>query len=243
MIRLARNPGRLAGLCLTLLTAVGLSVPSQPAKAALVIRNVNVTLDAAIPDSFDLDVDLDGTIDFTFTAAFVPDPFLSVGFDVVDFPFASNNGVVIDAPTGDGFPTASLLGLGGTVSGSNDFSSASFDQGNLFFFTSFDPPSGNFGGRTGFVGLRFDGPGGILFGFAEVTVNALDAPANPLDLTIGRVGFNDVPGQAAQIGAVPEPATLMVFGVAALGLLAASRWTSSAGSSARRREMSISMRG
>ena len=141
----------------------------------------------------------------------------------MDFPFGSNNGVVIDRLTADGFPTASRLGSGATVSSANIFSSASFDQANLFFSTSFDPPSGNFGGRTGFLGLRFDRAGDTVFGFAEVTVNALTAPVNPSGLTIGRVGFNNVAGQAVTINAVPEPAMLALLGIGGFGLFGARR--------------------
>ena len=184
----------------------------SPSKADPITRNVNVTLNALNVESFDLDVDLDGVIDFKFTAALVPDPVLSVGFAVVDFPFGSNNGVVIDRPTFDGFPTASRLAAGDTVSSAATFSLASFDQGNLFFFTTLDPPSGNFGGQHGFVGLRFDRAGGTVFGFAEITVNDLNAPVNPLGLTIGTVGYDDVPGRAVVIPtAVPEPCSLVVL--------------------------------
>lgn len=214
------------------LAAMVLLGSARPAHAGFFTRTVNVTLDAGNLESYDLDVDLNGTTDFTFTAAFVPDPFLSVGFDVIDFPFGGNNGVVIDAPTGDGFPTVSRLGAGGTVSAANAFSSASFDQGNLFFFTTFDPPSGNFLGRTGFVGLRFDRAGGTVFGFAQVTVNGLDATGNPLGLTIGTVGYSDVPGQAVRIPAVPVPATLPLFAAGGAALLGVRRWRKAAGGAA-----------
>lgn len=200
---------------LAIVVAVGLAA-ADFARGAVITRDVNVTLIAENIESYDLDVDLDGATDFTFTAALVLDPVVSVGFDVVDFPFASNNGVVIEAFTGDGFPTASLLGPGDTVSSSNLFASASFDQGNLFFFTSFDPPTGNFEGRTGFLGLRFDRPSGIAFGFAQITVNPLNSPDNPLGLTIGVVGYEDVPGQAATI--VPEPGSLLLMGLGVLSL-------------------------
>ena len=205
-------------ICLqTTLIAACFSI-APVADAGLMTRDVNVTLSAENIESFDLDVDLDGITDFTFTAAIVSDPLLTVGFDVVDFPFASDNGVVIDAPSVDGFPTVSRLGLGDIVSPGDTFSLASFDQGNLFFFTSFDTPTGNFNGQTGFIGLRFDSPVGLLFGFAEVTVNALNAASNPLNLTIGTVGFNDVPGQAVRIAAVPEPSMLALWLIG--GLLA-----------------------
>lgn len=210
----------LLGVCLFTLTASGLA--SRPVLAGLVFRNLNVTLDASLLSSYDLDVDLDGMTDFTFTSAFVPDPTLPVGFNVVDFPFASNNSVVIDAQTTDGFPTVSRLSLGNIVSNTSLFSSPSIDQGNLSFFTAFDPPSGNFEGRTGYVGLRFDRLGGTTFGFAEILVNAMNAPVNPLGLTIRSVAYNDVPGESATISAVPEPSSLVLAGIS-LGLCVAFR--------------------
>jgi hypothetical protein len=148
---------------------------------------------------------------------------LFVGFDVMDFPFGGNNGVVIDMPTFDGFPTASRLAIGDTVSGANTFSLASFDQGNLFFFTTLDPPSGNFGGQHGFLGLRFDRGGGTVFGFAEVTVNDRNAPVNPLGLTIGTVGYDDVPGRAVLITAVPEPWSVVAILLGLCGFAPAMR--------------------
>lgn len=217
---------KLANAVMVLAAVVSLSGLSESAQAALVTRNVGVTLNAEDIETFDLDVDLNGTIDFTFTAAFVPDPSFSVGFDTVDSPFGTSNSVVIDMPTLDGFPTASRLAAGDTVAAANTFSFGSSDQGNLFFLTPFDPQSGNFEGQTGFLGLRFEGTGGSLFGFAQVTVNSLNASVNPLGLTIGTVGFNDVPGQLVQIpsapAAVPEPGTLALL-LAGFGLLAASR--------------------
>ncbi len=206
--------------CGLLLAAFALAAPA--ARADTITRDVNITLDAAAISSYDLDVDQNGTTDFTFTAAFVPDPFLSVGFDTVDFPFASTNGVVIDFATGDGFPTVTRLGLGGVVTATDTFSFGSFDQGNLFFFTSFDAPTGNFEGQTGYVGLRFVGAAGTLYGYAQVTVNALDATDNPLGLTIGTVAFNDVPDASITIAPaavdVPAPAGVVLFAVGLCGV-------------------------
>ncbi len=224
MNALPNKSRRAVPVWVTLSAALVLLGLGQSAQAGLMTRDVNVTLNAGNIESYSLDVNLDGITDFTFTAALLLDPIVSVGFDVVDFPFGGNNGVVIDTPTINGFPTASRLAVGDTVSAANIFSFASFDQGNLFFFTTFDPPSGNFEGRTGYLGLRFDGPGGILYGFAQVTVNALDASDNPLGLTIGTVGFETEPGQPVQITAVPEPASLTLVGIGGIGLLAARRW-------------------
>ena len=117
--------------------------------------------------------------------------------------------------------SATRLAEGNTVSAANTFSSASFDQANLFFFTTFDPPSGNFEGRTGFLGLRFDSPSGTLFGFAQITVNSLTAPVNPLGLTIGTVGFESAPGQPITIP-VPEPGSAMAMLIGLCGLAPAA---------------------
>ena len=191
------------------------------AQGAFITRNVNVTLNAELLEQFELDVDLNGTIDFTFTAAFVNDPAFPVGFDTVDVPFGSSNGVVIDSATPNGFPTASLLNFGDTISSASLFSFGSSDQANLFFFTPFDPPSGNFEGRTGFIGLQFERPGGTVFGFAQITVNARDAAVNPLGLTIGTVTFSDTFGEPVQI--TPAPASIALFGIGCVGFLSTVR--------------------
>lgn len=192
-------------------------------QAALVVRNVNAMLTATDLASFNLDLDQNGTNDFTFKASLVPDPVLTVGFNVVDFPFGSNNGLVIDSFAGDGFPAASLLSEGNVVSPSQLYSRASFDQGNLFFTNTLDPATGNFLNRTGFVGLRFDRPDGIAYGFAQVTVNDLNAPVNPLGLSIGVVGYNDVAGQSIQITGIPEPTSLTLLGTGILATAFRSR--------------------
>ena len=188
--------------------------------AAPVSRNINVTLDAQNFDSFALDVDQNGTTDFTISAYLALDPLLSIGANVVDFPFASRNGVVIDAPTNDGFPSATRLSLGTLISSSQDYSISSFDQANLFFFTSFDPTSGNFGGLSGFLGLVFESDVGLRYGYAQITVNSLDDPVNPLNLTVGSVGYESLAGASIRAGAVPAPGTLFLM---SLGLLAFAR--------------------
>jgi hypothetical protein len=201
---------------------------TQSALATLVTRSVNHTL-TAIPDgsnnSFDLDVDLDGTTDFTFTTIIgIPDMPSFASFAVIEAPFATSNGAIIDAFTGDGFPTVSRLSLGDRVSSSNRFFSASFDQGNLFFITSFDPPSGNFDNQSGFIGLRFEKNSEIFFGFAQVTVNDLFAVQDPLAVTIKTVGFESVAGEPVQIATVPEPSLATPLGIATvLGLITLRR--------------------
>ncbi len=206
-------------ICLGFVACLLGSAPS--ARAAFITRNVNVTLNAEMIEQYNLDVDLNGTTDFTFTAAFVNDPAFPVGFDTVDVPFASTNGVVIDGPSPGGFPTASLLTFGDTISTGSLFSFGSSDQANLFFFTPFDPPSGNFEGRTGFIGLQFERAGGTVFGYAQITVNARDAAVNPLGLTIGSVTYSDTFGEPVQI--TPAPASIALFGIGCVGFLSTVR--------------------
>ena len=187
------------------------------AHGALVTRNVNQTLIANNIESYDLDVDGDSTVDFTFDSANAPDPVLAVAFDQINFRFASTNAAVIDSTTGDGFPAVKLLAPGAVVSPASLFSGPN-DKGNLFFYVSIDPaPTGNFGGRTGFAGFRFDAPVGTLYGYVELTVNALSAPTNPGGLTIGRLTFNDVAGQSVVV--VPEPASLTLIAASGAILL------------------------
>jgi|GEM_PF-3621411 len=194
-------------------------------EAAMITRLVNVTLNASNLESYNLDVDLNGTNDFKFTASNLPDPVLPIGSDVVDFPFGGNNGGVIDAFAADRFPNATRLNTGDLVSVANLFSSASFDQANLFSFVGSETPSGNFEGQTGFLGLRFDGSSGPLYGFAEVSVNSRNSSSNPLGLTIGLVGYNDAVGQPALISAaVPEPTSLLLLGIGTIGIVS-SRFT------------------
>jgi len=191
-------------------------------QAGMVSREVNVALIAAKFDSYDLDLDLNGSTDFTFTAAYAPDPLLAAGFDTVNFRFGSNNAVVIDSIAGDGFPAVSRLGLGNTISAASTFSGPN-DQGNLYFYISTDVPplTGNFGGQTGFIGLRFDTSGGINYGYALISVNDLGNPNSPFDLTIRSVGYNDIVGQVAI--AIPEPGSLFILGIGGC-LVAAYRW-------------------
>jgi hypothetical protein len=184
------------------------------AMATIITRNIGVTVNAANIDSYNLDVDGNGTIDFTFQAANVPDPTLPVGFDQITFLFGSDNAAVIDTQTGDGFPPVSLLVPGATISAASLFSSP-IDTGDLYFNDSIDPITGNFAGSTGFVGFRFDGAGGIHYGYAEVTVNSPADPTNPLDLTLGTLAYNDVADQGLQIAAVPEPKSLGLAGLMA----------------------------
>lgn len=122
-----------AAVCVAATLALWMAAPA--AQATPVLRNANTTLNAQDFDRFALDVDLNGVTDFTFTATFAPGPF---GFDTVDVPSGSRNAFVIDNPPSNGFPTASRLLLGDTVSSASQFSSFG-DKGNLFFRSHLSP--------------------------------------------------------------------------------------------------------
>jgi hypothetical protein len=192
------------------------------ARAALVSRYLGVTLSAANIDSYDLDVDQNGTNDFTFQAAYVPDPTLTVGFDQIKFLFGSNNAVVIDTQTNDGFPPTSLLVPGDTVTPTSLFSGPN-DTADLFSYDTIDPQTGNFNGQSGFVGFRFDGAGGEHYGYVQVSVKSLNDPNDPLDMTLGTLVYNDVAGQGVQVTAVPEPGSLLVLAGMGIGISTLSR--------------------
>lgn len=191
---------------------IGVSFIAVPmlAHAAIVTQTINQTLDAAALGSLDVDVDSNGTTDFTFQSAYVPDPVLTVGFDQTSVPFASNNGVVIDSQPGNGFPTASLLHAGDVIGSGSLFSAGSFDLGNLYSSDPFNGETGNFGGQRGFLGFSFDAGGQTFYGYADVAVNSLNS-ATPFDLTIFSVSYNNVAGQS--ITAVPEPHAIASMGM------------------------------
>jgi hypothetical protein len=205
-----------------LAAAPALLLGASQAHSAVITRYVGETVTAANVASYNLDVNQDGTTDFTFDAAYVPDPVLTVGFDQIDFPFASTNGAVIDKQTGDGFPPTSLLAPGAVISSSSLFC-LSGDKADLFYDDTVDPITRNFGGQTGYVGFQFNASDGTHYGYAQVTVNDLNAAVNPLDLTIGTVAYESTPGTAITIASVPEPVSLAAVGVVGLALTVRGR--------------------
>ena len=112
----------------------------------------------------------------------------------------------------------SLLTAGASISSGSLFSQIN-DQGNFYTSNPFLGTSGDYGGQTGYVGLRFTGAGGTYYGYAQVGVQDINA-ANAFDLTIGTVAYNTTPGAAITAGAVPEPASigLLAIGGAAMFL-------------------------
>ena len=182
-------------------------------QGSLVTRDLGNVLDAKNSGQFALDVDLDGAVDFNFETFFSNDPAFLVGFDQVRVPFGSQNGVVISTQTNDGFPPASFLRTGNAVGPTSVFSNSN-DVANLLSSDPFLGPTGEFGGRRGAVGLRFESGGNLRYGFADITVNAVNS-ASPFDLTLNSVSYESIPGQAA-IVAVPEPSSVALIGLVSI---------------------------
>lgn len=216
------TPANLTQRTLAAAATLALLLGATSAQAALVTRNVGVTLDAAALSSYDLDLDQNGSIDFSFNAAFAADsdPVFSLGFDTVDLPAGSQNAFIVDAGQPNDYPSIARLLAGVFVSMDSLYASVGA-QGNLASTNFFSGVSGNFGGQTGYVGLRFEGAGADPFyGYAQVTINAFDAATRAFDLTIGTVGYDDAAGTAVQIpgsNAVPEPGSLALLAAAGIG--------------------------
>ncbi len=191
-----------------LFTAYGFQ--PETVQASLITRDLgNVTLDAKNFGQFALDVDLDGTVDFNFQTFLSNDPAFLLGFDQVQTPFGSQNGVVISTQTNDGFPPASFLVNGDVVGPGSAFSNLN-DLANLYSSDPFLGATGESGGKRGAVGLRFESGGNLRYGFADITVNDINS-ASPFDLTLNSVSYESTPGVAA-IVAVPEPTSAALVG-------------------------------
>lgn len=198
------------------------------AQAGLVTVNVNAFLNSANFESFNLDADSNGSTDFTFTAANQDDGMggIFLAFANIDVPFASTNGYIVDAGGDNSFPTVSLLSGGDTVSDAEIYSQGAFANGNLASVNVLNPASGNFLGRTGFVGLRFTGNGSsFLYGYLEVTVDGLGTDS-PYSIRLGQLVYQtDGTGVVIPGGpnGVPEPGSLALLAAAGIGFLASRR--------------------
>jgi hypothetical protein len=73
------------------------------------------------------------------------------------------------------------------------------------------------------VGFQFQSLGDTYYGFAQVTVNDLLVPQDPLAVTIGVVGYESVSGQPAIVTAVPEPTMLALTGLGLAAMVSRAR--------------------
>jgi len=201
------------------------------ANAAIITRTLNVTGSdpGGINTVYDLDIDDDGSNDFTFTANF-DDSILGGNNSVTVKPFLGTTnsyvgtvGVLTEATP---FPSqADALSNGGTYITTEGIIQRSVKV-KKFPFLGYEmqgpwPENGSFAflgvqfthnGSTvkGFVELSATTREGDFFGPASVSVSAVDSPST---FTIRSVGFDNG-------AAVPEPSTLAMFALGAVGIAA-----------------------
>jgi len=198
--------------------AIFIGLCSPVANGALVTQDLASTqLDAKASTGFALDVDQDGQVDFNFQTFFSNDAVFLLGFDQVKVPFGSANGLVIGAASADGFPSASLLIPGNVAGPGNVFSAGSFDTANLYSSDPFMGATGNFAGKRGALGFRFDSSGVFRYGYIDIAVNDINS-LTPFDVTLFSVSYDNAGGQVTVAG-IPEPTGFALVGIVMLASL------------------------
>lgn len=223
---------KLFGTATTTALALGAGLgAAADADAAVVDRTVNAYLNDNI---YDLDVDQDGTVDFTFFQI------ATTGTTETGGSYSIGNlGVYSTAPESQvvgiagaySYGLAERLGQNEVVDSSRSFSGLA-DNRLLYANTYTEPPDpaypglsfgdfisyGDFsGGGQGYVGLQFAIGGDTHFAWASVFVNNLDAQAVLRD-----VAYETLPDTGI-FTPVPLPGTLPFLATGAASLLAFRR--------------------
>ena len=180
-------------------------------------------------DSFDLDLNGDSTIDYSFNGrnsktfqpiiTFIPTSFGSFPFTIGTFSVYS--GVISGTNANNKFALDGNIAKLGTGSGVKAAVSTSSAGAGTFIRSYNGGLSGNFtpsfsGSDSGFVGLKFDISGADHYGWLEVIVSR--SGGRPSELSVLSGAYETQPGVDIAAGAIPEPASVgMGLGLLALG--------------------------
>lgn len=162
----------------------------------------------------DWDVNGDGTIDFEFENRY-PNSGSQVNWQLDMDPFATGAGVV--GYVGPFVNYANALSVGTSIgSGSTFQTSSQVVLGSNYAGTLYGgfavqvPP-----GTNAYAGFEFQAADGLHYGWLYLNVNA-----GVIDFT--GAAYESVPGMAITAGAVPEPGTMAMLALGAVGVLGAA---------------------
>ena len=125
-------------------------------------------------------------------------------------------------PAGTNGLNVGPLSLGSAITLGNTTSGATTLTAKNCCVTYSGPWSGLANGSSAYLGVRFDASGQDHLGWVQITVNNRDTSS----LQVDGYAYNDVAGapiNAGDLGAVPEPTSLLLFASGAAGVLALRR--------------------
>lgn len=206
--------------CLVII-AIALLVRATALDAEIIHCPTNFILgDVWFPQTaeyFDLDLDLNGTVDFSLMADIV----WSAGIH----PENQNQYLIHPSPPPNiGGPVAALnstyvIGLNSTVESSLDWFGS--DNYSTLIFILDSGITGEFYHDRAFVGLKFEADDGIHYGWIDVE-GASRTMENHLltdsSLIIHGWAYESTPGVGIAAGAVPEPSSVALFAIGAVGV-------------------------
>lgn len=167
------------------------------------------------PDIHDIDMDGNGTIDFSFSGIWhisvdfrsensnryliVPDPPPNIGGAVS----ALESGFMIDAGSGDG---------------SLDWFGDDYEYWSTLMLNLDPGEAGEFWGQRAYIGVQFQMDDGVHYGWFDVEGGA----SGPYAVIRGWA-YESTPGMGLIAGAIPEPSTLILFAAGATAIILSRR--------------------
>lgn len=160
------------------------------------------------PDLHDIDMDGNGTIDFSFSG---------IWHILVDIRSENSNRYLIvpDPPPNTGGPVAALDSgfLIGADSGDDSLAwfGDDYDYWSSLMLNLYPGEAGEFWGRRAYVGVEFQTDDGVHYGWLDVE----GGTSGPYAVIRGWA-YESTPGMGIIAGAVPEPSIIMLLAVGML---------------------------